>query len=99
MTGDEMERGIEFLLQSQANYETRLADYEARLADIAARQDRTDAQIAETNRQLQTQAETQSRFIEAMTASVTGLAEAQARTDAKLNRLIGLFEQHIVAAH
>ena len=38
MTGEEMERAIEFLLKSQA--------------DISARQDRTDAQIAETGRQL-----------------------------------------------
>ncbi len=30
MTGEEMERAIEFLLQSQANYESRLADISAR---------------------------------------------------------------------
>jgi chromosome segregation ATPase len=85
MTGEEMERAIEFLLQSQANYESRLAD-------ITERQDRTDSQI-------QALAETQSRFIEAMAQSVTGLAEAQSRTDAKLNRLISLFEQHITVGH
>ena len=78
MTGEEMERAIEFLLQSQANYETRLAD-------IAARQDRTDAQIQ--------------ALAETMAASLTGLAEAQSRTDARLNRLIALFEQHITVGH
>ncbi len=78
MTGEEMERAIEFLLKSQANLET---------------------QIAETNRQLSVYAETQSEFIRATTQSITGLAEAQAQTDARLNKLIGLFEQHIVAAH
>ncbi len=78
MTGEEMERAIEFLLKSQATL---------------------DAQIERTNRQLETYAETQSEFIRATTASITGLAEAQAKTDARLNRLVGLFEQHIVSAH
>jgi hypothetical protein len=78
MTGEELERAIEFLLQSQANLE---------------------AQIAETGRQLATYAETQSEFIRSATESITGLAEAQARTDTKLDKLIGLFEQHIVTGH
>lgn len=92
MTGEEMERAIEFLLQSQANLE--------------AQQRRTDEQIAETGRQLQAYAQTQSEFIRVTTESITRLAEAQERTDARLaktderlNKLIGLFEQHIVAGH
>ena len=85
MTGEEMERAIEFLLQSQANHEARLGEL--------------TAQVAETGRQLSTYAETQSEFMQTMTQSVTGLAEAQERTDAKLDKLIGLFEQHIVAGH
>lgn len=78
MTGEEMERAIEFLLQSQAKLE---------------------AQIAETNRQLQTYAETQSEFIQIVTRNVDALTAAQTQTDARLNKLIGLFEQHIVAGH
>ena len=78
MTGEEMERAIEFLLQSQANLE---------------------AQIAATGRQLSTYAETQSEFIRSATESITGLAAAQERTDAKLDKLIGLFEQHILTGH
>jgi ABC-type transporter Mla subunit MlaD len=85
MTGEEMERAIEFLLQSQA--------------DITARQDRTDAQIAETNRQLQTYAETQSEFIQIVTQNVNALTAAQSQTDTRLNKLIELFEQHIIAGH
>ncbi len=99
MTGEEMERAIEFLLQSQANYESRLTD-------ISARQDRTDArlneltaQVTETGKQLATYAQTQSEFIRSATESITALAAAQTRTDAKLDRLIGLFERHIIAAH
>jgi prefoldin subunit 5 len=78
MTGEEMERAIEFLLKSQAHLET---------------------QIERTNRQLEIYAETQSEFIRATTASITGLAEAQTKTDARLNRLVGLFEQHITVGH
>jgi prefoldin subunit 5 len=99
MTGEEMERAIEFLLKNQA--------------DFAARQDRTDArldeltaQVSETGRQLATYAQTQSQFIEIVTTAMTSLAESQAQTDAKLkqtddrlNKLIGLFEQHIIAGH
>lgn len=96
MTGEEMERAIEFLLQNQASLESR---FEARMVAAEARQDRTDQQIAETNRQLQTYAETQSEFIGIMSRNVDALTTAQAQTDARLNKLIGLFEQHIVAGH
>lgn len=92
MTGEEMERAIEFLLKSQA--------------DVAARQDRTDAQIAETSRQLQTYAETQSQFIEIVTQAMTDLAAAQARTErtvndtnSRLDRLAALVERHIEGEH
>ena len=85
MTGEEMERAIEFLLKSQATLE---------------------AQIAETNKIVQLHAETQTEFIQAVTRSLEGqaaindsLRAADARTDERLNKLIGLFEQHIIAGH
>ncbi|MDQ1559709.1 MAG: hypothetical protein QOD32_2769 [Pyrinomonadaceae bacterium] len=78
MTGEEMERAIEFLLQSQATLE---------------------AQIAETGRQLSAYAETQSEFIEITSRNIDALTAAQTQTDTRLNKLIGLFEQHIVAGH
>ena len=92
MTGEEMERAIEFLLQSQASFEARMSAFEAQ-------QRRTDDQIAETNRQLQTYAETQSQFIQIVTRNIDTLTTAQSGTDARLNKLIELFEQHIVAGH
>jgi len=99
MTGEEMERAIEFLLQSQGKHESRM--------------DELTAQVLETGRQLATYAETQSQFIEIVTTAMTNLADAQAatertvnetnarlgETDARLNKLIGLFEQHIVVGH
>ena len=85
MTGEEMERAIEFLLQSQANLE---------------------AQIADTTRIIQLNAETVTTFIQTVTRSLeaqdqinANLRAADARTDDRLNKLIGLFEQHIIAAH
>ncbi len=80
MTGEEMERAIGFLLQGQA--------------DITARQERTDAQIVQTSRQLQNYAETQSQIIQIVTDTMTTLAEAQSRTDDRLGKLIGVVEQY-----
>lgn len=92
MTGEEMERAIEFLLQSQASFEARMSAFEAQ-------QRRTDEQIAETGKQLRAYAETQSEFIQIVTRNMGTLTTAQAETDARLNKLIGLFEQHVVAGH
>ncbi|HYP00388.1 MAG TPA: hypothetical protein VER76_09390 [Pyrinomonadaceae bacterium] len=81
MTGEEMERAIEFLLQGQANHQVRL--------------DELTAQVAATSKQLQVYAETQTQFIQIVTQTMTGLAEAQARTDERLNKLIVAVGQHI----
>ena len=63
MTGDEMERAIEFLLQSQASLE---------------------AQIAETNKIVQLNAETQTAFIQIVTRHI----EAQGEINASLRASI-----------
>jgi len=49
MTGEEMERAIDFLLKSQANLEARIEQVNA---SLGARIDETGRQIAETNRQV-----------------------------------------------
>ena len=86
MTGEEMERAIEFLLQSQANSEARQAAFDARL-------DRLTEQVAETGRQLQMHAETQTEFIQIVTQHIEAQGRfnaefraAQARTDEALAR-------------
>ena len=61
MTGEEMERAIEFLLQSQANFEARL--------------EQTRQQVAETGRQLQAYAETQKECIQIITRHIEAQAE------------------------
>ena len=109
MTGEEMERAIGFLLQSQANFDARL--------------EQTNQQVAETSRQLQAYAETQSEFIQVVThhietqveinaslrESIRELKEmqrelketqnelkgAQLRTDERLDRLAATVERFI----
>jgi len=106
MTGEEMERAIEFLLKNQADFAARQARTDERLNDLTA-------QVAETNRLMQLQAETQSQFIEIVTVTMNRLAEAQERTaqqiaqisghanetDARLDRLAALVERHIEDEH
>jgi adenylate kinase family enzyme len=79
MTGEEMERAIEFLLKSQANAEVR--------------QQRTDDQIAEMGRRLEVYAETQSEFIEIATRTMTGFAEIQAQLAAGMAQMQSNMEQ------
>jgi ABC-type transporter Mla subunit MlaD len=63
MTGEEMERALEFLLQSQANYDARLeqtkefllqsqANYDARLEQTNARLEQTNARLEQTSGQI-----------------------------------------------
>lgn len=92
MTGEEMERAIEFLLKSQAKAEAQIAE--------------TNRQLAKTDRRLADYAETQSVFIQTVTRSLeaqdqinASLRAADTRTDERLNKLISLFEQHITVGH
>jgi uncharacterized protein involved in exopolysaccharide biosynthesis len=95
MTGEEMERALEFLLQSQANYDARLGQTNARLEQTNKQLEQTNQQIAETSRQLQAYAETQTEFIQIVTTSISRLAEAQTRSDERLDNLTALVERFI----
>jgi chromosome segregation ATPase len=102
MTGDEMERGIEFLLQSQANHETRLGGLTDKVSQLTE-------QVAETNRIVQFHAETQTAFIKIVTRHIEAQGEINAslraainqadekinRTDTRLDRLEALIERYI----
>jgi len=77
MTGEELDRAIEFLLQGQANYQVRLDELAAQIAA-------TNRQIAETNRVVQHQGETLSEFIRIVTSSFGRMAAAEARADKKI---------------
>jgi predicted HAD superfamily Cof-like phosphohydrolase len=83
MTGEEMERAIEFLLQNQANLEARIEQVNANLG----------ARIEEFTRVVRMQSDSQSQFNQTLTTAVTALAEAQAKTEAKVDRLAGVVEK------
>ena len=106
MTGDEMERAIEFLLQSQAKAEAQIAETWQQIAQTNRQLAETDRQVAETQRQLAAYAETQSVFIQTVTRTFEAQEQinasqraANAQADERLNKLIRLFEQHITMGH
>ena len=67
MTGEELERAIEFLLQSQANSGARIARLEAAQEDTKRQIAETGRQIAETSRLLDSFADTQAALMQAAT--------------------------------
>lgn len=79
MTGEEMERAIEFLLQNQATLEQRVEQTQAQL----------DALVSV----VRMQADSQGQFNQTLTTAVTALAEAQMKTEAKVDRLAGVVEK------
>lgn len=83
MTGEEMERAIDFLLRSQANLGARIEQVNANLG----------AQIAELTGVVRMQADSQSQFNQTVTTAITALAEAQQKTEAKVDRLAGVVEK------
>ncbi|MFL6332371.1 MAG: hypothetical protein ACJ754_03420 [Pyrinomonadaceae bacterium] len=92
MTGEEMERAIEFLLKSQASLEARIEQVNA---NLGARIDETNRQLAETNRQLGDYANMQTRLIQVVTRTFEAQAVINKRTDEKLNALISTVEKLI----
>jgi ABC-type transporter Mla subunit MlaD len=79
MTGEEMERAIEFLLQNQATLEERITQTQQQVADLA--------------NVVRMQADSQSQLNQTLTAAITALAEAQQKTEAKVDRLAGVVEK------
>ena len=79
MTGEEMERAIEFLLQNQAALEGRVTQ--------------TQEQLAELTHIVRMQADSQGQLNQTLTTAITTLAEAQAQTEAKVDRLAGVVER------
>lgn len=83
MTGEEMERAIEFLLQNQATLEERIEQVNR---DLGGR-------LAELTAIVRMQADSQGQLNQTLATTVTALAEAQTRTEAKVDRLVGVVEQ------
>ena len=92
MTGEEMERAIDFLLKSQANLEALIEQVNA---NLGARIDETNRQLAETNRQLGDYANMQTTLIQVVTRTFEAQAAINKRTDERLNALIVTVEKLI----
>ena len=92
MTGEEMERAIDFLLKSQANLEARIEQVNA---NLGARINETNRQLGETNRQLSEYAGMQTTLIEVVTRTFEAQAAINKRTDERLNTLIDTVEKMV----
>ncbi|HEX8500988.1 MAG TPA: hypothetical protein VF659_10400 [Pyrinomonadaceae bacterium] len=92
MTGEEMERAIDFLLKSQANLEARIEQVNA---NLGTRIEETNRQLAETNRQLGEYASTQTTLIQVVTRTFEAQETINRRTDERLNALIATVEKLI----
>ena len=90
MTGEEMERAIEFLLQNQATLEGRIEQVNR---DLGGRLAQAVESIAELNRIVQMQAESQGQLNQTLTTAITTLVEAQSKTEAKVDRLTNVVEK------
>ena len=89
MTGEEMERAIDFLLKSQANLEARIEEVDQRLgARIEEVDQRLGVRIEETSILLGQYAQTQTTFIQVVTRTFEAQDAINKRTDEKLNVLI-----------
>lgn len=85
MTGEEMERAIDFLLKSQSNLEQRIEQVNNNLG----------ARLEETGNLLGEYARTQTQLIQTMTSTFEAQAEINRRTDARIYVLVGTVEQLI----
>jgi len=103
MTGEEMERAIDFLLKSQANLDARIEQVNANLGAtieevdrrLGARIEETNRQLIETNRQLADMGkllgeytQMQTTLVQVVTRTFDAQADLNSRTDEKLNALI-----------
>jgi chromosome segregation ATPase len=83
----DVDRAIEHLLELHARAESRMDKAEARMDRAEARMDRTDRQIAA----IQKLVKTGMKLIVRIEATQSEIQKAQARTDAKIDRLAELW--------
>ena len=92
MTGEEMERAIDFLLKSQANLEARIeqvnANLGARIAETDGQLAETSKQLAETSKRLDQYADMQTMLVQVVTRTYQAQDAINKRTDDRLNALI-----------
>jgi predicted nuclease with TOPRIM domain len=85
MTGEEMERAIDFLLKSQANLEARIEQVNE---NLGARIAETNGQLNEMGKLLGEYTQMQTTLVQVVTRTFAAQADFNRRTDEKLNALI-----------
>lgn len=89
MTGEELERAIDFLLKSQANLEARIEQVNENLgARIEEVDRRLGAQIGESRKLFDEYSRMQTTLVQVVTRTFAEQADINRRTDEKLNALI-----------
>lgn len=88
MTGEEMKRLMEFLLEQQARFDARIEkEHEERLA--------ADGELRQADARLRDSQATLTAALLRVTDLMEDLSEAQKRTDDRLTALINVVEKHI----
>jgi hypothetical protein len=87
MTNEDMERSIEFLLKSQANFEARQASFEAQLKQTSQQVEvlaKTHTEFTQFTRSFM---EAQGELNQSLRETVRALTINQARTDERVSEL------------
>jgi len=99
MTGEEMERAIEFLLQSQATLEQRIEQVNTNLSgqmqDLREQVQNIGERVTQLSDTVQMLSTSQGKFNEMITAAITALAEGQQHTDRKLDALLDIVRERL----
>jgi peptidoglycan hydrolase CwlO-like protein len=82
MTNEEMERSIEFLVNSQASLEAKIEQTNEQIKQTSRQLEQTNSQLEQTGKRLDVYAETQSEFIKIVLSHI----EAQGEINASLRR-------------
>ncbi len=102
MTGEEMERAVEFLIQSHADFDSRMGSLAQRVEGLTQGMEvltknveEHTRQIAQTDKQLETLIETQNEFTQFVMRHIEAQGEINKRTDERLNVLINTIEKYV----
>jgi hypothetical protein len=91
MTNEEMQKTIEFILEQQAQFVTRMERDEGRLTRL----EDAFATLVNIARITDERLDTMESRLGTLTENMTRLAEAQAHTDQRLSALIDVVERYI----
>jgi peptidoglycan hydrolase CwlO-like protein len=97
MTGEEMERSIEFLLNSQASLEAKIEQTNDQVKQTSRQIEQMNRQIEQTNKRLDVYAETQSEFMQIVLRHIEAQGEINASLRSTTNDL-SVAQQNLTVA-